>query len=218
MRAHGCRHRWLSLQSSVPNGRRVWQRGTYLSGLGVVCTTPSVSNPLPPPDPPLDQNRVHSLVIGLRVKHQRRGWSSIGASSSEGDGGATGCMGSPSNLVYMTRGTLLHQISPSSAPQRLLPGSAVVHQRQDTSSISGNDAHVDDANIRPIYDEEPMAEVQTTAEINVFATGQQHTEQPEFNNEEEVDQNAKQCHDTCPLHVKLTDNQITELSNQSLES
>ncbi|GKF13351.1 hypothetical protein Tco_0054813 [Tanacetum coccineum] len=46
----------------------------------------------------------------------------------------------------------------------------------DTSSRSGNDAHVDDADIRPIYDEEPMAEVQTTAEINVFATGQQHTE------------------------------------------
>ncbi|GKB67038.1 hypothetical protein Tco_0928450 [Tanacetum coccineum] len=35
----------------------------------------------------------------------------------------------------------------------------------------------------PIYDEEPMAEVQTTAKINVFATRQQHTEQPEFNNE-----------------------------------
>ncbi|GKA53181.1 hypothetical protein Tco_0746496 [Tanacetum coccineum] len=50
---------------------------------------------------------------------------------------------------------------------------------------SGNDAHVDDADIRPIYDEEPMAEVQTTAEINVFAIGQQHTEQPEFNNEKE---------------------------------
>ncbi|GJS70232.1 hypothetical protein Tco_0703073 [Tanacetum coccineum] len=62
---------------------------------------------------------------------------------------------------------------------------------QDTSSRSGNDAHADDADIRPIYDEEPMAEVQTTAEINVFATGQQHTEQPEFNNEGEVDQNAK---------------------------
>ncbi|GJZ15346.1 hypothetical protein Tco_0551023 [Tanacetum coccineum] len=28
---------------------------------------------------------------------------------------------------------------------------------------------------RPIYDEEPMAEVQTTAEINVFAIRQQHT-------------------------------------------
>ncbi|GKG10808.1 hypothetical protein Tco_0342208, partial [Tanacetum coccineum] len=33
-------------------------------------------------------------------------------------------------------------------------------QEQDTSSRSGN--------------EEPMAEVQTTAEINIFATGQQH--------------------------------------------
>nr|GEZ71917.1 hypothetical protein [Tanacetum cinerariifolium] len=56
-------------------------------------------------------------------------------------------------------------------------------KEQDTSSRSGNDAHADDADIRPIYDEEPMAEVQTTAEINVFATGQHHTEQPEFNNE-----------------------------------
>ncbi|GJR50901.1 hypothetical protein Tco_1401422 [Tanacetum coccineum] len=66
---------------------------------------------------------------------------------------------------------------------------------------------VDTENIRPIYDEELMAEVQTTAEINVFAIGQQHTEQPEFNNEGEVDQNAEQCHDTCPLPAKLTDNQ-----------
>nr|GEZ30367.1 hypothetical protein [Tanacetum cinerariifolium] len=63
-----------------------------------------------------------------------------------------------------------------------------------------------------IYDEEPMDEVQTTTEINVFATGQQHTEQPEFNNEGEVDQNAEQYHDTCPLPAKLTDNQTTELS------
>ncbi|GJQ96877.1 hypothetical protein Tco_0008016 [Tanacetum coccineum] len=91
-------------------------------------------------------------------------------------------------------------------------------KEQDTSSRSGNDAHADDADIRPIYDEEPMAEVQTTTEINIFATGQQHTEQPEFNNEGEVDQNAEQCHDTCPLPAKLTDNQTTELSNQSLES
>ncbi|GJS90504.1 hypothetical protein Tco_0773140 [Tanacetum coccineum] len=91
-------------------------------------------------------------------------------------------------------------------------------KEQDTSSRSGNDAHDDDADIRHIYDEEPMAEVQTTAEINVFATGQQHTEQPKFNNEGEVDQNAEQCHDTCPLPAKLTDNQTTELSNRSLES
>nr|GEU46642.1 hypothetical protein [Tanacetum cinerariifolium] len=63
-----------------------------------------------------------------------------------------------------------------------------------------------ESNIRPIYDEEPMTEVQTTAEINVFAIGQQHTEQPEFNNKGEVDQNAKECHNTCPLPAILTDN------------
>ncbi|GJZ65743.1 hypothetical protein Tco_0622439 [Tanacetum coccineum] len=90
-------------------------------------------------------------------------------------------------------------------------------KEQDKSSRLRNDAHVDDADIRPIYDEEPMAEVQTTAEINVFTTGQQHTEQPEFNNEGEVDQNAEQCHDTCHLPAKLTDNKTTELSNQSLK-
>ncbi|GKD99883.1 hypothetical protein Tco_1387867 [Tanacetum coccineum] len=37
-------------------------------------------------------------------------------------------------------------------------------KEQDTSSRSGNDAHADDADIRPIYDEEPMAEVQTLTE------------------------------------------------------
>ncbi|GJR59467.1 hypothetical protein Tco_1501629 [Tanacetum coccineum] len=45
-----------------------------------------------------------------------------------------------------------------------------------------------------------------------------HTEQPEFNNEGEVDQNAEQCHDIRPLPAKLTDNMTTELSDQSLES
>nr|GEZ21666.1 hypothetical protein [Tanacetum cinerariifolium] len=63
---------------------------------------------------------------------------------------------------------------------------------QDTSSRSGNNAHADDADIRPIYDKEPMAEVQTAAEINVFAIRQQHTEQLELHNEGEVDQNVKQ--------------------------
>ncbi|GJS29179.1 hypothetical protein Tco_0489799 [Tanacetum coccineum] len=91
-------------------------------------------------------------------------------------------------------------------------------KEQDTSSRLGNDAHSDDGNIRPIYDEEPMTEVQTTAKINVIATGQRHTEQPEFNNEGEVDQNAEQYHDTCPFPAKLTDNQATKLSNQSLKS
>ncbi|GKF68326.1 hypothetical protein Tco_0198005 [Tanacetum coccineum] len=91
-------------------------------------------------------------------------------------------------------------------------------QEYDTSSRLGNDAHVDDVDIRPIYNEEPMAEVQTTAEINIFATGQHYTEQPEFNNEGEVDQNTEQCHEIRPLPAKLTDNTITELSNQLLES
>ncbi|GJV95635.1 hypothetical protein Tco_1547212 [Tanacetum coccineum] len=64
-------------------------------------------------------------------------------------------------------------------------------KEQDTSSRSGNDAHVDDADIRPINNEEPMAE---------------------------VDQNAEQCHDIRPLPAKLTDDKTIELSNQSLES
>ncbi|GJU96921.1 hypothetical protein Tco_1326192 [Tanacetum coccineum] len=50
---------------------------------------------------------------------------------------------------------------------------------QDDSSRSGNDTDADDADIRPIYDEEPMAEVQLTAECNIFAIGLLHMEQPE---------------------------------------
>ncbi|GKG09761.1 hypothetical protein Tco_0338507, partial [Tanacetum coccineum] len=55
-------------------------------------------------------------------------------------------------------------------------------------------------------------------EINIFATGQQHTEQPEFNNEGKVYQNAEQCHDIRPLPAKLTDNMTTKLSDPLLES
>ncbi|GJW21904.1 hypothetical protein Tco_0032526 [Tanacetum coccineum] len=70
------------------------------------------------------------------------------------------------------------------------------HQRQtdstvqDDNSRSGNDTDADDANIRPIYDKEPMAEVQLTAVCNIFAIGQQHIEQPEIINEGKVDQNS----------------------------
>ncbi|GJU34649.1 retrovirus-related pol polyprotein from transposon TNT 1-94 [Tanacetum coccineum] len=67
--------------------------------------------------------------------------------------------------------------------------------------------NINEDNQDRIYDEEPMAEVQTTAEINIFATGQQHTEQPEFNNEREVDQNAEQCQWTHVICLAiLTDN------------
>nr|GEV89841.1 retrovirus-related Pol polyprotein from transposon TNT 1-94 [Tanacetum cinerariifolium] len=51
---------------------------------------------------------------------------------------------------------------------------------QDESNKSGNDTDVNDTNIRPIYNEEPMADVQLTAECNIFAIGQQHTEQPKI--------------------------------------
>ncbi|GKG39838.1 hypothetical protein Tco_0463983, partial [Tanacetum coccineum] len=59
---------------------------------------------------------------------------------------------------------------------------------QDDSSRSGNDTDANDADIRPIYDEDPMAEVQLTTECNIFAIGQHHTEQPEIIVEGRVDQ------------------------------
>ncbi|GJX14954.1 hypothetical protein Tco_0206712 [Tanacetum coccineum] len=73
------------------------------------------------------------------------------------------------------------------------------HQRQtdstvqDESSRLGNDTDADDVDIRPIYDEEQMAKVQLTVECNIFAIGQQHTEQPEIINEGRVNQYPEQC-------------------------
>ncbi|GJX98271.1 hypothetical protein Tco_0355290 [Tanacetum coccineum] len=53
---------------------------------------------------------------------------------------------------------------------------------QDDNSRSGNDTDVDDADIRPIYDEEPTAKYKLPAEIKyLYTIGQQHTEQPEIN-------------------------------------
>ncbi|GJT37367.1 hypothetical protein Tco_0937232 [Tanacetum coccineum] len=64
---------------------------------------------------------------------------------------------------------------------------------QDKSNMSENDTEANDAYIRPIYDKELMAEVQLTTECNIFAIGQKHTEQPEFNNEGGVDQYTEKC-------------------------
>ncbi|GJU14523.1 hypothetical protein Tco_1142489 [Tanacetum coccineum] len=89
---------------------------------------------------------------------------------------------------------------------------------QDESSRSGNDTDADDADIRPIYDEEPIAEVQLTAECNIFAIGQQHTEQPEISNEGRVDQYPEQCQVKSPMLDSSPDNQTTDYSKQSLES
>ncbi|GJR89846.1 hypothetical protein Tco_0213857 [Tanacetum coccineum] len=85
---------------------------------------------------------------------------------------------------------------------------------QDDSSRSGNDTDADDADIRPIYDEEPMAEVQLTAECNIFAIGQQHTEQPEIIVEGRVDQYPETCQVKSPMLDSSPDNQITEYSKQ----
>ncbi|GKG19969.1 hypothetical protein Tco_0379770, partial [Tanacetum coccineum] len=59
---------------------------------------------------------------------------------------------------------------------------------QDDSSRSGNDTDADDVNIRPIYDEEPMAEYPEKCQVKSLML------------------------DSSP------DNQITEYSKQSLES
>nr|GEX31608.1 hypothetical protein [Tanacetum cinerariifolium] len=90
-------------------------------------------------------------------------------------------------------------------------------EKVDTSKALDASSIDIESNIRPKYDKEPMVEVQTTAEIDVFAIGQQHTEQPELYNKGEVFQNAKEYHDTCPLPAIFTANQIPEHSYQSLE-
>ncbi|GKA83087.1 hypothetical protein Tco_0789835, partial [Tanacetum coccineum] len=88
---------------------------------------------------------------------------------------------------------------------------------QDESNKSGNDTDVDDTYIIPIYDEEQMAEVQLTAECNVFAKGQQHTKQPGIITEGRVDQYTKHCQVKSPMLDSSLDNQTTEYSKQSLK-
>ncbi|GJY40502.1 hypothetical protein Tco_0427772 [Tanacetum coccineum] len=84
-------------------------------------------------------------------------------------------------------------------------------------SKSGNDIDVDDANIRLIYDEEPMAKVQLTAKCNIFAIRQQHPKQPEIINESRVDQYLEQFQVKSPMLDSSPDNQTTKYSKQSLE-
>ncbi|GJY02153.1 hypothetical protein Tco_0360305 [Tanacetum coccineum] len=53
-------------------------------------------------------------------------------------------------------------------------------KRHVLSSRSGNDTHTDDADIYSVNDKQPMAEVQLSAEHNILANEQQHSEQSEF--------------------------------------
>ncbi|GJZ50520.1 gag-pol polyprotein [Tanacetum coccineum] len=71
---------------------------------------------------------------------------------------------------------------------------------------------------RALHKREHDSRVNERQMQTIEGKGQQHTEQPEFNNEKEVDQNAEQCHDICPLPAKLTDNKTTKLLHKSLES
>ncbi|GJU02486.1 hypothetical protein Tco_1112824 [Tanacetum coccineum] len=96
--------------------------------------------------------------------------------------------------------------------------SETTFEKSDECNSSGNDTDTDDTNIKPVYDEEPMADVQLTAECNVVAKEQQHAKQLDLINEERVYQDAKQCHDKRPFLAKLTKNKITKLSHQSLKS
>ncbi|GJR59786.1 hypothetical protein Tco_1501948 [Tanacetum coccineum] len=91
-------------------------------------------------------------------------------------------------------------------------------EKHDTSSRSENDTHDEDANIRLVNDEEPMAEVQLTAVYDVLAKEQQQAEQPKIINDGRVDQDAEKCQDTSPLLDLSPDNKTTEFLNQSLES
>nr|GEW81004.1 hypothetical protein [Tanacetum cinerariifolium] len=69
---------------------------------------------------------------------------------------------------------------------------------QDDSNRPGNDTDANDADIRPVYDEEPMAEVHLTSECNIFIIGQQHTEQPEIINEGRVDHESRNSSKNMP--------------------
>ncbi|GKA50096.1 hypothetical protein Tco_0743169, partial [Tanacetum coccineum] len=100
----------------------------------------------------------------------------------------------------------------------VIESSGTESEVQDDNSRSGNDTNADDAEIRPIYDEEPMVKVQLTAECNIFVIGQQHTEQPEIINESRVDQYPKQCQVKSLMLDSSPDNQTTDYSKQSLES
>nr|GFC37980.1 hypothetical protein [Tanacetum cinerariifolium] len=63
---------------------------------------------------------------------------------------------------------------------------------QDTSSKSGNDAHADDVDIRPIYDEEPMAEVlqslrnQSVGQPTAFKSERPRISKPRFASQVDV--------------------------------
>ncbi|GJV56283.1 hypothetical protein Tco_1457288 [Tanacetum coccineum] len=131
--------------------------------------------------------------------------------------------------------------------EKILDADLVVTESSETesekhvsSSRSGNDTLTKDADINPVNDKQPMAEVQLFVKHNMLANEQQHYVQSESiydtyllekvdrnttpnstnmcHREGEIDQNAKKCQVSCPLLDPSFDNMTTEFSNQSLES
>ncbi|GJZ99889.1 hypothetical protein Tco_0672440 [Tanacetum coccineum] len=99
---------------------------------------------------------------------------------------------------------------------KALDASLVVTKRSGTESRKlntsrlGNDTYAGYAYIRPVYDEEAMAKEQSTTECNIFATRQQHTEQPEFNNRGGVDQYTEKCQVKIHMLGSSLDNTTTD--------
>nr|GFD38534.1 hypothetical protein [Tanacetum cinerariifolium] len=89
---------------------------------------------------------------------------------------------------------------------------------QDDNSRLGNDTDAHDVDIKPIYDEESMTKVQLTTECNIFAIGQQHTEQPEIINEGRVDKYPEQRQVKSPMSDSSLDSLTNDYPKQSLES
>ncbi|GJX79759.1 hypothetical protein Tco_0327908 [Tanacetum coccineum] len=90
-------------------------------------------------------------------------------------------------------------------------------QTQESKIDTGKelDAEFD---IKPIYDEEPMAEVQLLDESISLLEVQQHTKQPEIIVEGRVDQYPETCQVKSLMLDSSPDNQTTEYLKQSLES
>nr|GEV94294.1 hypothetical protein [Tanacetum cinerariifolium] len=65
-----------------------------------------------------------------------------------------------------------------------IEGSGTKSGKQDTSNGSGNDTHADDADIRPIYNEEPMAEPHrnqsVVRQLTAFKSERPRTSKPRF--------------------------------------
>nr|GEZ42715.1 Gag-Pol polyprotein [Tanacetum cinerariifolium] len=100
----------------------------------------------------------------------------------------------------------------------VIESSGTESEVQDNNNRSGNNTDADNADVRPIYNEEPMTKVQLTAVCNIFAIGQQHTEQPEIINEGRVDQYPGQRQVKSPVFYSSLDSLTNDYSKQSLES